>query len=178
MGSSPPHQKSSCSYRDKTNLPGQSSGLHSALLNPNKRVHHCGLPSGSVVKNSPANDGDVGSIPDPGRSHMPRGCGLPLLGPCSATREASTIRNTYVATRSRAHSPQPDTACVQQEDPAQPEINKQSVFKKKSIPSAACLLLLYRKTRLGLHESSMESHRLSVLRLEGSWKSSRSVFLI
>ena len=27
---------------------------------------------GSVVKNSPANVGDMGSIPDPGRPHMPQ----------------------------------------------------------------------------------------------------------
>ena len=29
-----------------------------------------GFPCGSVVKNLPANAGDKGSIPDPGRSHM------------------------------------------------------------------------------------------------------------
>ena len=29
------------------------------------------IPGGSVVKNSPANTGDMGSIPGPGRSHMP-----------------------------------------------------------------------------------------------------------
>ena len=29
-----------------------------------------GFPRGSVVKNPPANAGDTGSIPDPGRSHM------------------------------------------------------------------------------------------------------------
>ena len=31
-----------------------------------------GFPGGSVVKNPPANVGNVGSIPDPGRSHMPQ----------------------------------------------------------------------------------------------------------
>ena len=31
-----------------------------------------GFLGGSVVKNPPANTGDMGSIPDPGRSHMPR----------------------------------------------------------------------------------------------------------
>ena len=31
-----------------------------------------GLPCGSVVRNLPANAGDMGSIPDLGRSHMPR----------------------------------------------------------------------------------------------------------
>ena len=30
-----------------------------------------GFPGGSVVKNSPTNAGDIGSIPGPGRSHMP-----------------------------------------------------------------------------------------------------------
>ena len=31
-----------------------------------------GFPSGPVVKNPPANAGDMGSSPGPGRSHMPR----------------------------------------------------------------------------------------------------------
>ena len=30
-----------------------------------------GIPGGSVVKNSPANAGDIDLIPDPGRSHKP-----------------------------------------------------------------------------------------------------------
>ena len=30
------------------------------------------FPGGTVVKNPPANAGDMGSIPGPGRSHMPR----------------------------------------------------------------------------------------------------------
>ena len=30
-----------------------------------------GFPGGSVVKNRPANEIDMGSIPGPGRSHMP-----------------------------------------------------------------------------------------------------------
>ena len=29
------------------------------------------FPGGAVVKNPPANEGDTGSNPDPGRSHMP-----------------------------------------------------------------------------------------------------------
>ena len=29
------------------------------------------LPGGAVVKNPPANTGDTGSIPGPGRSHVP-----------------------------------------------------------------------------------------------------------
>ena len=31
-----------------------------------------GFPVGAVVKNLPANAGDTGSSPGPGRSHMPR----------------------------------------------------------------------------------------------------------
>ena len=31
-----------------------------------------GLPRGSVVRNPPANAGNTGSIPDPGRCHMLR----------------------------------------------------------------------------------------------------------
>ena len=38
-----------------------------------------GFPSGSVVKNSPANAGDTGSIPGPRRSHVPRGATKPVL---------------------------------------------------------------------------------------------------
>ena len=37
-----------------------------------KQLHFLGFPGGSVVKNLPANAGDTGSIPDPGRSHMPQ----------------------------------------------------------------------------------------------------------
>ena len=48
-----------------------------------------GLPGGSVVKNLPANAGDTGSIPGPGRCHMPRGnevCVPQPLGLCSGAR--------------------------------------------------------------------------------------------
>ena len=31
-----------------------------------------GFPGGAVVKNPPANAGETGSCPGPGRSHMPR----------------------------------------------------------------------------------------------------------
>ena len=35
-----------------------------------KNVLSWGFPGGSVIKNLPANAGDLGSIPDPGRSYM------------------------------------------------------------------------------------------------------------
>ena len=31
-----------------------------------------GFPGGSVIKSPPSNAGDTGSIPGPGRSHMPQ----------------------------------------------------------------------------------------------------------
>ena len=35
------------------------------------KIQYWDFPSGAVVKNPPANAGDTGSIPGPGRSHMP-----------------------------------------------------------------------------------------------------------
>ena len=44
----------------------QFSSMFKILHNP------WGFPGGSVVKNLPANAGDMGLIPGPGRSHMPQ----------------------------------------------------------------------------------------------------------
>ena len=43
------------------------------ILQPqlNRRIQD--FPGGPVVKNPPAKAGDMGSIPGPGRLHMPRG---------------------------------------------------------------------------------------------------------
>ena len=52
-----------------------------------------GFPGGSVVKNPPANAGVTGSIPDPGRSHMPRSseaCAPQLLSLCSSKKPQDT----------------------------------------------------------------------------------------
>ena len=35
------------------------------------KVNYRDFPGGAVVKNQPANAGDTGSIPGPGRSHLP-----------------------------------------------------------------------------------------------------------
>ena len=43
------------------------SKLFYLILNPGTS-----LPGGAVVKNTPANAGDTGSSPGPGKSHMPR----------------------------------------------------------------------------------------------------------
>ena len=53
-----------------------------------------------MVKNQPANAGDMGSSPGPGGSHMPRSneaCVLQLLSPSVTTTEARVPR---------AHAPQ------------------------------------------------------------------------
>ena len=42
---------------------------HEKKLSKNKTQ---GFPGGAVVKNLPADAGDKGSIPGPGRSHMPQ----------------------------------------------------------------------------------------------------------
>jgi len=37
------------------------------------KMHSRGFPTGPVVKNPPANGGDTGSIPGPGKFHVPWG---------------------------------------------------------------------------------------------------------
>ena len=54
-----------------------------------------GFPGGSVVKNPPANAGDTGSSPGPGRSHMPRiswARAPQLLSLCSRAREPQLLK--------------------------------------------------------------------------------------
>ena len=41
------------------------TGVHLEMINPSRD-----FPGGTVVKSLPANTGDTGSIPGPGRSHM------------------------------------------------------------------------------------------------------------
>ena len=72
-----------------------------------KMWYYRDFPGGVVVENPPANAGDMGSIPGPGRSHMPRSnqaCALrllslrsrdhepQLLSPCATTTEACVPR--------------------------------------------------------------------------------------
>ena len=42
------------------------------MRNSTNKSMGMGLPDGAVVKNLPANAGDTGSSPGPGRSHMPQ----------------------------------------------------------------------------------------------------------
>ena len=53
------------------------------------------FPAGAVDKNLSANAGDTGSIPGPGKFHMPRSnlAHVPqILSPCAATTEACVPR--------------------------------------------------------------------------------------
>ena len=57
------------------------------------------FPGGPVVKYPPANAGDTGLVPGPGRFHMPQGneAHAPLVSPCteslcSTTRKDVTMR--------------------------------------------------------------------------------------
>ena len=53
-----------------TNLSVGSPGEDSSEVELKAKLW--GFPGGAVVENLPANAGDTGSSPGPGRSHMPR----------------------------------------------------------------------------------------------------------
>ena len=90
-----------------------------------------GLPCGSVVKNPPANAGDTGSIPGPGRFHMPWSNKQSLCATTTepvlqspSTREATMMRNFRTARKSSLHSLQLEKSLRSSEDPAQPKRNR------------------------------------------------------
>ena len=67
-----------------------------------------GFPGGSVVTNPSVNAGDTGSIPDPGRPHMPRsswGCAPQLLRLCSRAQEPQLLSPRAASTEARAPEP-------------------------------------------------------------------------
>ena len=80
-----------------------------------------GSPGGSVVENLPANAGDMGSSPGPGRSHIPWSnwarephlLSLCVWSLCSATREAAIVRGPHIAMKSGPHLPQLEKALTQ-----------------------------------------------------------------
>ena len=96
------------------------------------------FPGGTVVKNPPANAGDTGSSPGPGRSHRPQiNCAPQLypcnhnywvcvpqllkpmcLEPCSAAREVTTVRRLRISTKSSPCLPQLEKARTQQQRPS------------------------------------------------------------
>ena len=65
-----------------------------------------GFPGGAEVKNPPANVGDTGSSPGPGRSHMLRSnkvCAPQLLSPRSRAHEPQLL--SPHTTTTEAHTP-------------------------------------------------------------------------
>ena len=46
--------------------------IHTEIWMKLENIKLRGFPGGAVVKNPPANAGDTGSSPGPGRSHMPQ----------------------------------------------------------------------------------------------------------
>ena len=84
-----------------------------------------GFPGGAVVRNPPANAGDTGSCPGPGRPHMPRSnwarepqlLSLRIWSLCSATREVATVRGLRTAMKSSPRSPQLEKALTQKRRP-------------------------------------------------------------
>ena len=69
------------------------------------KSHTRGFPGGAVVESPPADAGDTGLCPGPGRSHMPRSgwarepwpLSLCVRSLCSATGEATTVRGPRTA---------------------------------------------------------------------------------
>ena len=76
------------------------------------------FPGGTVVKNLPANGGDTGSSPGPGRSHTPwsNEAHVPqLLSLCSRAREPQLLSSRTATTEARV----PRACAPQQEKPLQ-----------------------------------------------------------
>ena len=84
-----------------------------------------GFPGGAVVRNPPANAGDTGSCPGPGRSHMPRSgwarepqlLSLSVWSLCSATGEAAIVRGPRTAMKSGPRLSQLEKALAQKRRP-------------------------------------------------------------
>ena len=57
-------------YQPQVKVVLTAANFYQLLYNSYSRIQDGGFPGGAVVKNPPANAGDTGSIPGPGRSHM------------------------------------------------------------------------------------------------------------
>ena len=125
-----------CSQRlSSTVYISQSSSLFGLYSNTaNVRSHQLiigwkeregGFPGGAVVENLPANAGDTGSSPGPGRSHMPQSgwarepqlLSLRVWILCSATREAAIVRGPHTVMKSGPRLPQLEKALAQKRRP-------------------------------------------------------------
>ena len=82
------------------------------------KILHRGFPGGAVVENLPANAGDAGLSPGPGRSHMPRSnkaCAPQLLSLRSRAREPQLLSPHTTATEARV----PRAHALQRKKPPQ-----------------------------------------------------------
>ena len=89
-----------------------------------------GFPGSSVVKNTPANAGDTGSIPGPGRSHMPwsnQVCEPQLLSLCYRDWNPQLLKPVCPA------------ACAPQEKPLQREAHASQVKSGTRSPPLAAV---------------------------------------
>ena len=76
--------------------------------------YYMGFSGGAVGGNPPANAGDTGSCPGPGRSHMPQSgwahepqlLSLRFWSLCSATGEAAVVRGPRAAMKGGPRLPQ------------------------------------------------------------------------
>ena len=89
-----PHAKNSvwARLRDSTNMEDINFSLEKAKLETEYISKD--FPGGSVGKKPPANAGDVGLVPDPGRSHMPQSNWAPTpqrLSLCSRTWQLQSL---------------------------------------------------------------------------------------
>ena len=74
--------------------PGVRLQWHERDYRASSETDKLGLPWCAVVKNPPANAGDTGSSPGPGRSHMPqrnKARALQLLSLCSRARKPQLL---------------------------------------------------------------------------------------
>ena len=89
-----------------------------------------------MVENLPADAGDTGSSAGLGRSHMPRSnwarepqlLSLRVWSLCSATREATIVRDPCIAMKSGPRLPQLEKALAQKR---RPNTAKNKIKKKK-----------------------------------------------
>ena len=93
--------------------------------NSKQKTRPWGFPGGAVVRNPPANAGDTGSCPGPGRFHRPRSnrarepqlLSLRVWNPCSAMGEAAIVRGPRTTMKSGPHLPQLEKALAQKRRP-------------------------------------------------------------
>ncbi|XP_073654650.1 E3 ubiquitin-protein ligase RNF170 isoform X3 [Tursiops truncatus] len=88
--------------------------LHQDINDYNRRFSgqpRSGFPGGAAVESPPADAGDTGSCPGPGRSHMPQSSwargpwplGLRIRSLCSATEEATAVRGLRTEGKKKIH---------------------------------------------------------------------------